>query len=304
MTKPIRVRTITEGHRLLGLPKPAHPLISVVAYTALHPPSEEIATQGVVFDFYYISLKRGFSNKFYYGQQQYDFDEGLLYFVAPNQVVRGAGPSPEDDLSGWVLLVHPDLFWGTPLAKSIKKYEYFSYSVSEALFLSAKEETVLNRIVENIEREYHANLDKFSESILLSHFETLLNYAERFYQRQFITRKKSSHQLIDRLDKLLAAYFRGDTLATQGLPSVQDISAQLHISPNYLRGLLKTLTGQSTQQYLHEKLLDKAKEQLSTTDLSVSEIAYALGFEHPQSFSKLFKAKTHVSPLEFRQSFT
>jgi AraC family transcriptional activator of pobA len=200
--------------------------------------------------------------------------------------------------------VHPDLFWGTPLAKSIKKYEYFSYSVSEALFLSAKEETVLNGIVESIEREYHANLDKFSESILLSHFETLLNYAERFYQRQFITRKKSSHQLIDRLDKLLAAYFNGGTLATQGLPSVQDISAQLHISPNYLRGLLKTLTGQSTQQYLHEKLLDKAKEQLSTTDLSVSEIAYALGFEHPQSFSKLFKAKTHVSPLEFRQSFT
>lgn len=302
-SSPIRVKTITEGHRLLGLPKPEHPFISVVDYAAMRPPSTEIAEKGVVFDFYYISLKQGFSNKFYYGQQQYDFDDGMMYFVAPNQVVRGAGPSPEDELSGWVLLIHPDLFWGEPLAKSIKKYDYFDYAVNEALFLSDKEEAVINGIVRNIQTEYRSNIDNFSANIIISHLETLLNYSERFYQRQFITRKKSNHQLLDRLEKLLVAYFDGDDLATKGLPSVHFISDQLHISPTYLRGLLKTITGQNTQQYIHDKLLEKAKEKLSTTDLSVSEIAYALGFEHPQSFSKLFKTKTNVSPLEFRQSF-
>jgi len=302
-SSPIRVKTITEGHRLLDLPKPEHPLISVVNYASIRPPSTEIAERGVVFDFYYISLKKGFSNKFYYGQQQYDFDDGMMYFVAPNQVVRGAGPGPGDELSGWVLLVHPDLFWGEPLAKSIKKYDYFDYTVNEALFLSDKEEIVINGIVKNIQAEYCSNIDNFSASIIISHLETLLNYSERFYQRQFITRKKSNHQLLDRLDKLLVTYFDGDDLATKGLPTVQYISDQLHISPTYLRGLLKTITGQNTQQYIHDKLLEKAKEKLSTTDLSVSEIAYALGFEHPQSFSKLFKTKTNVSPLEFRQSF-
>ncbi|MBW3129439.1 helix-turn-helix domain-containing protein [Hymenobacter profundi] len=301
--KPLRIKTITEGHRIMGLPKPEHPLISVVEYAALQAPSTDATDNGVVFDFYYISLKRGFSNKFYYGQQQYDFDDGMLYFVAPNQVIRGAGPNPEDDLSGWVLLVHPDLLWGTTLASTIKKYEYFDYSVNEALFLSAREENIVNGIIKNIETEYQSNIDKFSGDIIVSHLETLLNYSERFYQRQFITRKRSNHQIIDRLEKLMADYFNSNALAAKGLPSVQYISSQLNISPNYLRGLLNILTGKNTQQYIHDKLIDKAKEKLSTTDLSVSEIAYELGFEHPQSFSKLFKTKTSVSPLEFRQSF-
>ncbi|UOG73435.1 AraC family transcriptional regulator [Hymenobacter tibetensis] len=301
--KPLRIKTITEGHRILGLPKPEHPLISVVEYAALQTPAADTTHTGALFDFYFISLKKGFRNKFYYGQQQYDFDDGMMYFVGPNQLVRGAGPSPEDDLSGWILLVHPDLLWGTPLAKTIKKYEYFDYSVNEALFLSNKEELIINNIIANIKTEYHANIDKFSESILVSHFETLLNYSKRFYQRQFITRKRSNHQILDRLEKLLADYFTSDDLAVKGLPSVHYISSELHVSPTYLRGLLKVLTGQNTQQYIHDKLIEKAKEKLSTTALSVSEIAYELGFEHPQSFSKLFKTKTSVSPLEFRQSF-
>lgn len=302
-SQPLRIKTITEGHRILGLPKPDHPLISVVEYAALQVPAADLGQHGIVFDFYYISLKKGFTNKFYYGQQQYDFDDGMMYFVAPNQLVKGAGPSPEDDLSGWVLLIHPDLLWGTSLATNIKKYEYFDYSVNEALFLSNKEENIINGIAKNIQNECLANTDTFSDNIIISHLETLLNYSERFYQRQFITRKKSNHQILDRLEKLLADYFNSDDLATKGLPSVHYICSQLNTSPNYLRGLLKVLAGQNTQQYIHDKLMEKAKEKLSTTALSVSEIAYELGFEHPQSFSKLFKAKTNVSPLEFRQSF-
>lgn len=303
-TTPIRVHTITEGHRLMGLPKPAHPLVSVVSYAELPAPAADTAASGAIFDFYFISQKKGFCNKLYYGQQHYDFDEGMMYFTAPGQLLKGAGPAPGDDLSGWVLLLHPDLLWGTPLAKKIKKYEFFDYSVNEALFLSDKEESIINGIISNIKTEYNSNIDTFSQDIILSHIETLLNYSERFYQRQFLTRKKSNHQVLDRLEELLNGYFGNETLIAKGLPTVQYISDALHISPGYLRSLLKTLTGQSTQQYIHEKLINRAKERLSTSDLSVSEIAYELGFEHPQSFSKLFKAKTRVSPLEFRQSFT
>ncbi|WP_118952085.1 helix-turn-helix domain-containing protein [Taibaiella helva] len=302
MPVPLKIKSISDGHRILGLPKPEHPLISVVNYAALQMP-EGMTEMSTMFDFYYISLKRGFSNKLFYGQQTYDFDEGMMYFVAPNQVLRGAGPNPGDDLSGWILLIHPDLLWGTALAKKIKQYEFFDYAVNEALFLSDKEETIINSIIDNLKTEYHNNIDRFSQDILISHLETLLNYAERFYQRQFLTRKKSNHQVLDRLEQLMNAYFGDEALCSKGLPTVQYISNQLNISQSYLRGLLKTLTGQSTQQYIHEKLIDKAKEKLSTTSLSVSEIAYELGFEHPQSFSKLFKSKTNQSPLEFRAGF-
>lgn len=205
--------------------------------------------------------------------------------------------------SGWILMIHPDFIWNTSLAKNIKKYKYFDYSVNEALFLSDKEETTINGIIENITREYHSNIDKFSQDIIISQIETLLNYAERFYQRQFITRKISNHHILERLKKLLSDYFNSDDLATQGLPTVQYISKNLNISPTYLLSLLKTLTGRTTQQHIHDKLMDKAKEKLTTTNFSVSEIAYELGFEHLQSFSKLFKTKTKLSPFEFRQSF-
>lgn len=287
---------------MLGLPSPEHPLISLLNYADLKMP-DFTGELSALFDFYYISLKKGFTNKLFYGQQTYDFDEGMLYFVAPNQLMRGAGPEPDDDLSGWVLLIHPDLLWGTSLAKNIRNYEFFSYSVHEALFLSDKEKAIMNGIVENIQTEYQNNIDTFSQTIIVSHLETLLNYAERFYQRQFLTRKKSNHQVLDRLEHLMTDYFKDEALFSNGLPTVQYISENLNISQSYLRGLLKTLTGLSTQQYIHEKLIEKAKEQLSTTQLSVSEIAYQLGFEHPQSFSKLFKDKTSQTPLAFRERF-
>lgn len=297
--KPFRIKTITEFHRMRGLPPPEHPLISLVDYSAITP-----VHGSAVFDYYTISIKRGVG-KMFYGQQEYDFDEGVMYFMAPNQVLR-VEPSQlttNDKRSGWILLIHPDFFWNTPLAGGIKKYEYFDYSVNEALFLSEKEEGILNGIAQNIQQEYRANIDKFSQAIIISHIETLLNYSERFYQRQFITRKKANHQVLSRLEEILSDYFSNDVLTKKGLPTVQYVASALHISPTYLSGLLKTLTGQSTQQHIHNKVIEKAKEKLTSTRLSVSEIAFQLGFEHSQSFSKLFKSKLNLSPLAFRHSF-
>ena len=201
------------------------------------------------------------------------------------------------------MLIHPDFLWNTALAKTIKQYEYFDYSVNEALFLSDKEETALIYIMQNIQQEYQSNIDKFSQDIIIAQLELLLVHADRYYHRQFITRKITNHKILDRLEELLTNYFNSDDLVNKGLPSVQYIADQLKVSPNYLSDLLKVLTGQSTQQHIHDKLIEKAKEKLSTTDLSVSEIAYELGFEHSQSFSKLFKSKVAMSPLEFRASF-
>ena len=298
-----RIKTITEFHRSRGLSQPEHPLISVVDYTDIQRPAD-IGDFNWMFDFYQISLKRGMNAKLKYRQQEYDFDEGIMFFISPNQVFRiEPEPAPASKRSGWMLLIHPDFLWHTSLTHTIKQYDFFDYAVNEALFLSKKEEKTMNGIIANIRQEYHTNIDKFSQNIIVSHIETLLNYSERFYERQFITRKVPHHKVLHRLENLLNDYFSGDNVILKGLPTVQFIARELNVSPNYLSRLLKTLTGQSTQQFIHDKLIDKAKEKLSTTDLSVSEIAYELGFEHPQSFTKLFRNKTSLSPLEFRQSF-
>lgn len=300
--QPQRIKTISEFHKFRNLPKPEHPLISVINLELLGKlPYDEMS---LVFDFYSIALKRNFGAKIRYGQQSYDFDEGIMFFIAPGQVFRiEANNGSTLNQSGWMLLIHPDFLWNTALARTIKQCEYFDYSANEALFLSDKEEATLVGIMQNIAQEYHANIDNFSQNIIISQLELLLNYADRFYHRQFITRKITNHQILDRLEDILTAYFGSDQLATKGLPTVQYIAERLNVSPGYLSGLLKALTGQSTQQHIHDKLIEKAKEKLSTTGLSVSEIAYQLGFGHPQSFSKLFKSKTELSPLEFRQSF-
>jgi len=303
--KPHRIKTIAEFHRLRNLPKPENPLVSVINLDVFAGRNwSEVEPVNLVFDLYSISLKRNFPAKVKYGQQVYDFDEGVMSFMAPGQVF-GVEHAPGQELkqSGWMLLIHPDFLWNTPLAKTIKSYEYFGYSVHEALFLSQKEEVMITEIIRNIEQEYHANIDTFSQDIIIAQIELLLTYSQRFYHRQFITRKITNHRILDRLEALLTHYFNGDALTREGLLTVQNVADALNISPNYLSSLLRVLTGRSTQQHIQDRLIEKAKQDLSTTDLTVSEIAYRLGFEHPQSFSKLFKKKTNLSPLEFKRSF-
>jgi AraC-like DNA-binding protein len=299
--QPYNLKTISEYHQFRGLPRPQHPLISVINVDEIKR-LQENEPKSIVQQFYAIALKRMVNGRMKYGQQEYDFDEGILFFVAPGQIYSiNAGDNFIH--SGWLILIHPDFLWNTPLAKTIKKYEYFSYSVNEALFLSEKEEATLNGIVLNMQEEYRGNMDKFSQDVMIAHLELLLTYSERFYHRQFITRKITNHTILDRLETILTEYFNSDELIQKGIPTVQYIAEALNVSPNYLSGLLRVLTGQSTQQHIHDKLIEKAKEKLSTTNLTVSEIAYELGFEHSQSFSKLFKSKTSLSPGEFRGAF-
>ncbi len=302
-TVPKRFKTISDFHRFRELPKTEHPLISVINLESVKtPPAGEAS---LVFDFYAIALKRDFGSKVKYGQQEYDFDEGVMFFTSPGQVFkieieRGATLNP----TGWMILIHPDFLWNTPLAKTIRQYQFFDYAVNEALYLSEKEETTITGIIQNIEQEYHSNIDKFSQGVMISQLELLLNYSNRFYHRQFITRKTAHSDLLVKLEDLLDRYFDGQNDSQTGLPTVKYVSENLHVSPNYLSDLLRTLTGQNTQQHIHNKLIERAKEALTTSNLSVGEIAYRLGFEHPQSFNKLFKNKTNVSPLEFKNSFS
>nr|WP_294779422.1 response regulator transcription factor [uncultured Flavobacterium sp.] len=299
--QPLRFKSISEFHDFRDLPKPEHPLVSVYNFEDLkYLNSEE--PKSLMLDFYSIALKRNANAKMRYGQQEYDFKEGVLMFLSPGQVFSIEGNS-EMKHTGWSLLIHPDFLWNTPLAQKIKQYAYFGYAVNEALHLSDKEENMLLEIIKNIQQEYQSNIDKFSQDVIIAQIDLFLTYAERFYNRQFITRKISSHQILARLEKLLEEYFNDVSLQQKGLPTVQFIAENLNVSPNYLSALLKTHTGQNTQQHIHNKLIEKAKEKLSTTNLSISEIAFELGFEHQQSFSKLFKTKTNTSPIEFRQSF-
>lgn len=298
---PYIINSISELHGLLELPKPKHPLISVINFEEIKCFDDE-SLRSVSYNFYCIAVKKNFEGKMKYGQQYYDFDEGVMTFFSPMQVVTT--DIVEDlKLSGYWLVVHPDFIRNYHLGSTIKQYGYFSYSVHEALHLSDDEEKTITEIMRNIADEYHSVIDKFSQDVIVSQIELLLNYCNRFYNRQFITRSAASNDLLIRLENLLVDYFETSGLQESRLPTVQFISDKLNVSPSYLSDMLRNLTGQSTQQHIHNHLIEKAKEVLTTTNLSVSEIAYQLGFEYPQSFSKLFKGKTSLTPLEFRHSF-
>ncbi len=301
---PNHFSTIAEYHRFMELPKPEHPLVSVVRFEEIQRHPEAGLSSSIIHDFYTVALKKNFHAKMKYGQQEFDFDEGVMHFMSPRQVLSFSGESLEDfKHTGWLLLIHPDFLWNTSLAKRIKQYEFFSYNINEALHLSEKEEHLVTGIMENISEEYHSRIDQLSQSVIIAQIELLLTYSERFYQRQFVTRKIANHRILDQLETFLTDYFQSSNLTEKGIPSVQIVANQLNVSANYLSRTLQILTGQSTKQFIHDKLIELSKEKLSTTNLSVNEIAYSLGFEHPQSFTKLFKNKTNVSPLEFRKSF-
>ncbi|MDX8570535.1 helix-turn-helix transcriptional regulator [Elizabethkingia sp. HX QKY] len=302
MKTPVKVSSISTLHQVLGLKKPSNPLISVFSFEDMKLEPETILS-AVTTDFYVVALKKDCAGgKCKYGQQYYDFDDGIMYFIAPHQVLQF-----EDVLlnsvRGFVLVVHQDFLHGYALASQIREYGYFSYTANEALHLSEKEEKSIMDIIHNIEQEIDANMDSFTQDLLVSNLDLLLKYCDRFYNRQFLTRKKANNDLLSKLEALLDDYFKNDRQIVNGIPTVHFIAEQLHLSANYLSDMLRVQTGQTTQQHIQNRLIEKAKELLSATEMSVSEIAYHLGFEHPQSFHRLFKNRTSVSPLEFRASF-
>lgn len=306
---PHRPKTLSEALASSGMPAPKHPLITIINGIDKSL-SLKIPTYRHVLSFYKISFRPSLGGTVRYGQTYFDFNDGGMLFAAPNQIIGGDKQASENDAvqndcknQQITLLIDPKFLLDYPLSKKIKQYNYFSYATNEALHLSDKESEVILSIFRIIEDELHNRIDEFSQDVIIAQIELLLNYANRFYKRQFITRKPINNTLLGKLETVLDAYFDDQNAIDQGIPTVHLVAEQLNISSSYLSDMLRSLTGQNTQQHIHSKLIEKAKEKLTTTELTVSQIAYDLGFEHSQSFSKLFKRKTKQSPLEFRKSF-
>jgi AraC family transcriptional regulator, transcriptional activator of pobA len=300
--KLIRFITISETHEAFGLPKPQHPLISLVHFNERNPFNTSMAPIYDMLSFYKITFITDNNGRLKYGRDYYDFDEGSMLFLAPNQLVGSTDYNSKTYC--YILLIHPDFLLGHPLASKIKLYGYFAYSANEALHLSDTEKENILSIYRNMEQELNSRVDEFSQEVMIAHIELLLSYVNRYYKRQFITRKVANDDILSKTEAILDHYLNSQQSLLDGVPTVQFLSEKLNLSPGYLSDMLRSLIGQNAQQYIHEKLIEKAKERLTTTQLSMSEIAYELGFEHSQSFSKLFKNKTNQSPMEFRASFT
>jgi len=298
--KAIHIASIAQSHQALGISKPRHPLFSILRIEDLAQITVTERTR-LTFNFYQVVLKKNCPAKVQYGQTMYDFDEGVMSFFAPKQVTI-VEPGNLFPKTGWILNIHPDFLRSYPLGQKMKEYGFFEYAVNEALILSEEEEQSVENIFQQIGQEYRLAIDHFSQDVLIANIELLLTYANRYYNRQFIVRKPNYHGLLIKLEELLNAYFEHD-VAQKGLPTVTYLASSLHLSSKYLSDVLKQLTGPTAQQHIHEKLIEKAREKLSATSLSVSEIAYELGFERPQSFSKFFREKTSQSPMEFRAGF-
>jgi AraC-like DNA-binding protein len=298
--QPVIFNSLAQLHKAMGQPAPHHPLIGIINYgEAIFDPKDY--EQGIILNFYKISFKTAFTGKLRYGQGYYDFEEGGMSFIAPGQLLRMQ--EEEANYDGMTLHIHPDFLRTYPLYTTIKQYGFFSYSAAEALYLSEKEKTTILSIYQFIKDELEQRIDKFSQDVIISQIELLLNYANRFYDRQFITRKAVNNDVLTKLESLLNNYLNEQTPLDGRLPSVNALAEQLQLTPRYLSDLLRNLTGLSTQQFIHEKVIEKAKEYLARNELTIAEIAYSLGFEHPQSFNKLFKSKTSVSPLAYKNSF-
>jgi AraC-like DNA-binding protein len=297
----VHLHTITDLLKFFNLTKIHHPLVAVVDFSQVSEHvSEEIT---VAADFYSVMFKNYHSNSVMYGRKIVDFQDGSLICLAPNQVIEmDRDTEASANMSGWGLFFHPDLIRTTSLNDKMKDYSFFSYEISEALHLSEKEKQILYDCVLKIQSELQENIDVHSQTIIVSTIELLLNYCTRFYGRQFITRKSSNNAVVVQIEKLLKEYFRRSDITETGLPTVKYLAEQVHLSPSYLSDLLKKETGKNTQDHIHFYLIEEAKNILLSTNKSVGEIAYSLGFEYPQYFNKLFKQKTGKTPVEFRSS--
>ena len=302
MSKIFRIESISQIHEMVGYEKPKHPLISLIESSNIKPVMPVVDLQ-VTSDLYTISLKNGSECRIKYGRQNYDFQEGSLIFIAPNQLIEPI--SIEDyeklkDWEGWLLMFHPDLIRKSTLTKKMNEYTFFSYDSYEALHLSEQERKIVTDIVQKIKIEYSQNLDGYSHELIVSNIELLLNYCKRFYARQFITRSSVNKDIVVKFEEFLKEYFNSDKLGIEGLPTVKMCAEVMCYSPNYLSDLLKKETGKNTQEHIYYYLIEKAKNLLLGTREPIKSIAYSLGFDYPQHFSKLFKSKTGVSPAEYR----
>ncbi|WP_462266822.1 helix-turn-helix domain-containing protein [Mucilaginibacter sp.] len=295
-TRTVHLSTISELHKAIGIAKPNHPLFSIIRFENLSHLQNNQRTK-IITDFYQITLKAECPCKMQYGQSEFDFDEGVISCFAPKQVSIIDADSAIAK-SGWLLSIHPDFLRAYKLNQKIKDYHYFDYAINEALILSEEEQNTVQVIFEQIEKEYQLQIDVFSQDLIIAHIDVLLSYLNRYYNRQFITRRVKYSNLLMNFEEALKT-ISGNT----GIPSAVAIAQQLNLSPKYLSDCLKQLTGLTTKQLMHEKLIESAKDLLSGTQLSISEIAYRLGFEYSQSFNKLFKTKTSKTPMEYRQLF-
>lgn len=301
MTSTFEINTISQAHQSVGLPPPKHPLVSVVR-TSDFRPTIDFRGVKVVNHLYQISLKTVGCGHLMYGKNTYDYEEGTLVFTSPGQVTVMDGEMPQhaDNDESWTLAFHPDLIRKSSLSDKINQYTFFDYDVNEALHLSEDERMIIEDILDKIVKEYSQNLDKHSQKLIISNIELLLDYCTRFYDRQFYTRSNINVDLVSKFEKLLKSYYETDKVFEQGLPNVRYLANELNFSPNYLSDLIKKETGKSPQEHIHLFVINKAKNTLLNSNISISEIGYSLGFTYPQHFSSLFKSKTGMSPSEFR----
>ncbi|WP_158798922.1 AraC family transcriptional regulator [Pedobacter sp. L105] len=295
----LQFKTVSQQHERMGVAMPRHPLFSIIRFEDI-PKIEIDQRTKLISDLYYISLKKDCPCKMQYGQTMFDFDQGIISCFAPKQVSI-IDKDFSFATSGWLLSIHPDFLTTYPLSQKIKTFGFFDYVINEALILSEEEQKSIEVICQQIEREYQLPIDNFSQDVIIANLDVLMSYCNRYYNRQFITRKVNHNDMLGKVEKVLKSYFENGI--NKGLPTASYLAGELNLSSKYLSDCLKQLTGQTTQQLIHEKLIEKAKDFLTTTELSVSEIAFQLGFEYAQSFSKLFKTKTHQTPIAYRQSF-
>ncbi|WP_075342437.1 helix-turn-helix domain-containing protein [Tenacibaculum agarivorans] len=295
----IHISSIEELHDTLQLPPPKHPLISIIKVSDL-PQNGEFNTDKCTLNLYMISLKDAKSCSLHYGRNSYDFSTGTMIFCKPDQVLSHTTDPNIQELKGWLLFFHPDLIRKSTLSTNINSYSFFDYEVHEALHLSEEEEDTITEIVLKIEKEYNQNIDKHSQKLIISNLELLLDYCNRYYDRQFYVRTNLHQDHISDFEKLLQDYFTSEKPSELGIPSVKYCGEQLNMSPNYLSDLLKKETGKSAKDHIHAFIVNKAKNKLLGSTNSISEIAYELGFEYPQHFSTLFKKKTGYTPAKYR----
>ncbi len=279
-----------------------HPLVGIVDFKNVVEAGKRVNEYDAFrFKCYAIFLKDAKGCKLKYGGKPYDYDEGTLVFVGPNQTIELGDYDPEYVPKGYVLLFHPDLLLGTDLGKKMQSYSFFLYSTNEALHLSAKERKVILSLIDKIQFELEQNLDKHSKKLIVSNIELFLDYCMRFYDRQFLTREVQNQGSLEQFDDLLNQYFGSNKPQKHGTPSVGYFAERLHLSSNYFGDLIKKETGKSAQEYIQNKLIDVAKEKVFDLNKSVSEIAYELGFKYPQHFTRLFKQHVGYSPTDYRQ---